>query len=287
MTPRFVTLLCVVLVAFAANSILNRLALTGTDTGPASFAALRMVSGAAMLVLLVASRDKTIGAVTDRLSARDGWQMAATLLLYVVGFSFAYLSLDAGLGALILFGGVQITMLAGALIAGERLTLRRQTGAGIAFAGLTWLLWPQGAAAPPLGGAVLMLAAALGWGLYSLLGRGVGDALGATAAAFLLASPPVLLLGLVLRDGLDLPGAALAILSGAVTSGMGYALWYSLLPRLEASAAGVAQLSVPVIAALGGVLILHEPLSLRLIGASALVIGGVAWSLSQPRAGKT
>lgn len=283
MTPRFITLLCVVLISFAANSILNRLALTGTGTGPASFAALRMISGAAMLVVLVALRDKALEALISRVSDRGGWQMAATLLLYVLGFSFAYLSLDAGLGALILFGGVQITMLAGALIAGEKLTLRRQIGAGIAFTGLIWLLWPQGAAAPPLGGALLMLIAAFGWGLYSLLGRGAGDALGATAAAFMLASPAVLLLGVSLRDGLDVPGVALAILSGAVTSGLGYALWYSLLPKLEASAAGVAQLSVPVIAAVGGVLILHEPLSLRLIGASALVIGGVAWSLSHPR----
>ncbi|MCV6597807.1 MAG: DMT family transporter [Mangrovicoccus sp.] len=265
--------------AFAANSILNRLALTATETGPASFAGLRLLSGALMLAALVAIRRNGGGVLLRPLPA-------AALLLYVLGFSFAYVGLDAGAGALILFGGVQITMFAGAVIAGEHPPLRRWLGAAVAFSGLAWLLWPEGASAPPLGASSLMLAAALGWGVYSLIGRGARDPLASTAGSFLLASPLALLLWWGLRDGMDLPGAGLAVISGAVTSGLGYALWYRVLPELEASAAGVAQLTVPVIAAFGGLLFLSEPVSLRFVTASVLVLGGVAWALLGERKGR-
>ena len=199
------------------------------------------------------------------------------LALYVLGFSFAYVTLDAGVGALLLFGGVQITMFAGALVLREAIPPVRWIGAGIAFAGLAWILWPAGRSAPDPLGAALMLAAALGWGLYSLAGRGGTAPLKATAANFLLATPLVALA--VLPAGLGSPqpeGIALAVVAGAVTSGLGYALWYAVLPGLGAQRAAVAQLTVPVIAIAAGALFLGERLSPAALVAAAVVLGGVA-----------
>ncbi|MEZ5715788.1 MAG: DMT family transporter [Paracoccaceae bacterium] len=265
------------MVAFAANSILNRLALEGGGTGPASFAAIRLAAGAAMLAALVALRG-------GRPAWRAGLGGPAALALYVLGFSFAYVSLPAGIGALILFGGVQVTMFAGAVLTREPVPARRWLGAALSFAGLAYLMWPAGTAAPDLTGTVLMAAAALGWGLYSLIGRGAGDPLAATAANFLWAMPAGLALWLIAPDGLDRGGALLAAISGAVTSGIGYAMWYRVLPGLGAARAAVAQLTVPVIAIAGGTLMLGEALSLRVVLASALVLGGVAWSVMPGRA---
>jgi drug/metabolite transporter (DMT)-like permease len=274
---RLFLLTALTMLAFAANSILNRMALEDGATGPAAFAAIRLASGALCLWLLVGAR-------------RGGWRPrldpagAGSLALYVLGFSFAYVSLPAGVGALILFGGVQITMFAGALILREVVPPRRWAGAGLAMCGLAWLLWPAGATAPDPLGAALMAAAALGWGIYSLLGRGATDPLRATAGNFILATPLGLILFVLLPDGATAQGVVLAILSGAVTSGCGYALWYAVLPALGPSRAAVAQLCVPVIAALGGLALLGEGLSLRFILASALVLGGVALAaLSPPR----
>ena len=201
------------------------------------------------------------------------------MALYILGFSFAYIWLDAGLGALILFGGVQITMFAGAIWAGERPSVRRWAGAAIAFGGLFYLLSPS-TNAPNLVGAALMALAAFGWGIYSLLGRQVKRPLQATAANFLLAVPVALLVGSIAPDQTAAAplGIALAIGSGAVTSGLGYALWYSILPQLARAQAAVAQLTVPVIAATGGALFLTESPSLEFVIASLLVLGGVALS---------
>ncbi len=257
------------MVAFAANSVLNRLALDAGEAGPASFAAIRLISGAVMLALLVAARG---GGVKWRV----GWAGPAALVLYMLGFSFAYVSLPAGVGALILFGGVQVTMFAGALIGGDVVPMRRWLGAGVSFAGLCYLMWPSGGAAPDLWGAGLMVAAALGWGLYSLIGRGVRDPLAVTAASFLWAAPVAVLVWLIRPDASSMAGLWLAVLSGAVTSGLGYALWYHVLPGLGATRAAVAQLSVPVIAIAGGALLLGEAVSLRVVLASLLVLGGVA-----------
>jgi len=204
---------------------------------------------------------------------------AATLALYVLGFSFAYVTLEAGTGALILFGGVQITMFAGALLAREQVPGARWIGAGVAFAGLLVLLWPLGGIAPDTQGAALMAAAAVGWGVYSLLGRGSANPLGATAANFALALPAGVLIFALLPDTVTARGAVLAVISGAVTSGAGYALWYSVLPRLAASVAAVAQLTVPVIAAAAGLVLLGEPVSARFAIAAILVLGGVIYSL--------
>ena len=271
-TVRLVLVVALVMVAFAANSVLNRLALTGADpSGPAAFAAVRLLTGALALVVIV-----RLGGRGLPLTMRGRWAGTGALALYVLGFSFAYVTLDAGVGALILFGGVQITMFVGALRAGERPAPLRWVGGAVAVAGLAWLLWPSGASAPDLAGAALMAAAALGWGVYSLIGRGATDPMAETAGNFLRAAPLGLLVWMFMGDALTPAGFVLAMLSGAVTSGLGYALWYTVLPRIESSVAALAQLTVPVIAIAGGVIFLGEAATLRIVLASALVIGGVA-----------
>lgn len=278
---RLFLLTSLTMVAFAANSILNRLALVGGGIDALSFGTVRLAAGAAMLVLLSLAMRGGLS-----LGGRGRLIGVVALLVYIYGFSTAYLALDAGLGALILFGFVQITMFAGAVLGGERPPARRILGAALAFAGLVWLLWPgAGAAVSPLHGG-LMAAAGLGWGLYSLAGRGQGDPLQATAANFLLAVPFALLLSwLAPMEAVELApiGLLLAVLSGAVTSGLGYALWYSVLPRLQASTASVAQLTVPVIATAGGMVFLSENLTPGFAMASMLVLGGVALSVLGPR----
>lgn len=270
---RLFLLTALTMCAFAANSVLNRLAVGGGAIGPFGFAAIRLASGAAALALLAHMRGRGLSFAGRRRALG-----AAALLAYMLGFSLAYLALPAGVGALILFGGVQITMLAGALMSGEALPPRRWAGAGLAFAGLAWLLWPGpgGGAAPPLA-ALSMAMAAVGWGVYSLAGRREGDALAATAANFALAAPVAIAAALAAGGGgaFRAPGVALALLSGIVTSGLGYALWYAILPALGAGRAAVAQLTVPVIAALGGVALLGEAPGLRFALAAALVLGGV------------
>ena len=274
---RLIILVSITMLAFAANSILNRMALTESEAGAASFAALRLLSGALMLVAIVQLR----GQANWRLTNVAG---PLSLLAYVIGFSFAYLSLDAGLGALILFGGVQITMFAGALFRGESVPTMRWIGAGFAFAGLSFLMWPSGTAPVPLLGAGLMLGAALGWGIYSLLGAGAADPLGATARNFLWATPLGLLPAFFMWDGMSPIGALLAVLSGAVTSGLGYALWYRVLPELPASVAAVAQLTVPIIALAGGIVFIGEEMTWRFLVAALMVLGGVVLSLYRAKA---
>ena len=271
-----------VMVAFAANSLLTRAALAGGAMGAFDFALWRTVFGAAALAALVRWQGKPIPWAQRGRPAGVAW-----LSLYMVGFSAAYLSLDAGLGALILFGGVQVTMFAAAVLRREAVPFRRWIGAAVSVAGLAWLLWPTGAAAPSPTHAASMAAAAVGWGLYSLAGQRAGAPLPATAANFVLAVPVMTLawaaaawLGGDLR--ITAAGLALAGLSGAVTSGLGYALWYAVLPRLRATTAALAQLSVPVVAVLSGAALLGETVGPRLLLASALVLGGIAIALLGP-----
>ena len=271
---RLFLLTALTMVAFAANSLLNRAALADGSTGPAAFAALRLVSGALCLAGLLALRDGL-----PKLVAPRRWIGTGTLALYVLGFSFAYVALDAGVGALILFGCVQVTMFAGAVVTGERPPAARWLGAILAFGGLAWLMWPGADSAPALLPSLLMVAAGFGWGLYSLEGRRAGAPLPATGANFICAAPLGLLLWIIVPDALSAEGALLAIISGAVTSGLGYALWYSVLPRLDATVAALAQLTVPVIAVLAGVVFLAEPLTARLVVASAVILGGIAFGL--------
>lgn len=261
--------------AFAANSVLNRLALAGDHIGAIEFALVRLTAGALALVLLVLWRQ---GIVFPGWKGRAGG--VAGLTIYLFGFTLAYEVLDAGTGALILFGAVQISMFAGAILLGEKIPPRRYAGAGLAFAGLVVLLWP-GELRLSVPHAGLMIAAGIGWGLYSLKGRGTGDPLASTAANFALALPIAFALGWLHDGGLVWGSAAgwtLAILSGTVTSGLGYALWYTILPALGAARAGVAQLTVPLIAATGGLVLIGEPVTWRFALAAAIILGGVAWA---------
>jgi drug/metabolite transporter (DMT)-like permease len=267
---RLFLLTALTMLAFAANSVLNRMAVGAGQIGAVEFALIRLASGAAMLGLLLALRGRVWPGLSGRVPGVAG------LLVYLFGFSFAYRGLDAGTGALVLFGAVQVTMFAGALLAREAVPGSRWAGAGLALGGLALIALP-GAAAPPLLPLLLMAGAGLGWGLYSLAGRRAADPLAATAWNFLLAIPVGLVVALA--AGLaqtSLRGAVLAVISGAVTSGLGYALWYALLPRLGAARAAVAQLSVPVLAALGGAVLIAEAPGWRFAGASVLVLGGVA-----------
>jgi drug/metabolite transporter (DMT)-like permease len=274
---RLAALTALVMTAFAANSILNRMAVGPGLIGATDFALIRAVAGAAMLVALVLVQRRALP-----LLSRRRIPGALGLAVYLLGFSFAYLAIDAGIGALILFGGVQLTMFAGAVLAGEAMPSRRWIGAGLAMAGLAWLVWPTDAVALPPLATVAMLAAALGWGVYSLVGRRATDPLAETAANFILAAP-LCALALLAVPGVGPSatgqGVALAILSGAVTSGLGYALWYAVLPRLEASVSGLVQLSVPVIAMAGGVLLLNEAVTPRMAGAALVTLGGIAYGL--------
>lgn len=269
--PRFFALTALAMIAFAANSLLNRAALADGSAGAAAFGALRLLSGAVCLALLCTLSQRKLPLWSPRRAIG-----ATTLALYIFGFSFAYIALDAGLGALILFGTVQLTMFAGGLLDGERPGSARWAGTALALAGLAWLAWPGLGAQISAGSFALMALGGLGWGLYSLAGRRARDPLAETAANFLCAAPIGLAIWALWPDGLSPIGALLAIASGALTSGLGYALWYSLLPRLSASAAALSQLTVPAIAALGGAALLSEPITPRLLLASALILGGVA-----------
>ena len=276
---RLIAVSVLVMVAFAANSVLNRAAVGGGQIGALDFALLRAVAGAGMLMVLIRLRGGAVPLLAPRRVL--GGVMLST---YLIGFSLAYLAMDAGLGALILFGGVQVTMFAGALVLGERPPARRWFGAGLALVGLVWLVWPGAGAAAPLWAVGAMAAAALGWGIYSLIGRGSADPLGDTGAAFVWATVLGFVAVLVHTGGSMVndatwAGMALAVISGAVTSGLGYALWYRVLPRIGASVAGLMQLSVPVIASLGGALLLAEAPTRAMILAGAVVLGGIGWGL--------
>jgi drug/metabolite transporter (DMT)-like permease len=255
------------------------MALAGGSIDATSFGTIRLIAGALMLAALCLF-------LRGGLHLKGPGRVAGVLalLVYMYGFSTAYTVLDAGLGALILFGVVQITMFAGGLVAREAMPPRRWIGATLAFSGLAWLLWPGAGPQISVLHGLMMAAAGVGWGIYSLTGRLNTDALQATAANFILAAPLGLLIGFALPLGpqgtlLGTEGIILAIVSGAVTSGLGYALWYRVLPGLASSVAAVAQLTVPVIAMAGGMLFLGEGLSLQFILASVLVLGGVAISV--------
>jgi drug/metabolite transporter (DMT)-like permease len=220
-------------------------------------------------------------------AGKGNWLSALALFAYAAAFSFAYVSLPTGTGALLLFGAVQAMMIGYGIWSGERLRLPQLAGLALAFSGLAGLLLP-GLSAPPLAGTVLMLLAGLSWGVYSLRGKGAGDPTRVTAGNFLRAAPLAVGLGLfmLLSRGasLDAAGFWLAVASGALTSGIGYAIWYTALPALKATTAATVQLSVPVIAALGGIAFLGEPLTLRLVLASAAILGGIALVVLQKRA---
>ncbi len=266
------------MIAFAANSVLCRLALGEGHMDAASFASVRVISGALALALIVLYR--SAGPVP-----RDAdWRAALALFVYMAFFSFAYLSLGAGTGALVLFGAVQLTMFVVALRSGEAFNAISWAGLLLAIAGLVYLVSP-GITAPDPIGAILMAVAGIAWGIYSLLGRRAADPTRATAWNFLLSVPLVVVTSLIFMDQFHATpfGLALAAASGVVTSGIGYVIWYAALRGLAATSAATVQLSVPVIAAIGGVILLSEDVTLRLLIASAATLGGVAIVLMQRR----
>ena len=270
---RVALLIVFAMLAFAGNSLLCRVALRDTSIDAASFTSIRLASGALVLWVLLRSRGK-------QPLAAGSWPMAAMLFTYAVCFSFAYRDLTAATGALLLFGAGQLTMTGYGLFTGERLAGLRLVGVMVAVAGLVWLLLP-GLSAPPVVAAGLMLAAGLAWGIYSLLGRGTGDATAATGGNFIRAVPfaAVLSLAAASQSSPDPTGLMYAVASGAVTSGLGYVLWYAALPALTATSAATIQLCVPAIAALGGAVLLAEPITARLLIASAAILGGIALTI--------
>ncbi|KRC73108.1 aromatic amino acid exporter [compost metagenome] len=272
MTLRLFALTLFAMLAFAGNSLLCRLALKQTPIDPTTFVAIRILSGALMLWLLLYLR---------RESARleGNWAGALALFAYALAFSYAYTRIPAGTGALLLFGAIQISMILYGLFIGERLSFLQGLGIGLAICGLVALLLPS-VGAPPLFYGFLMIVSGVAWSIYSLLGRGSKNPAAATAGNFIRATPVALALFLVQflasQVRLDAAGAAYAVVSGAVTSGLGYILWYAALKHLNVTRAATVQLSVPVLAAFGGTLFLDEPLTGVLMAASALVLLGVS-----------
>jgi drug/metabolite transporter (DMT)-like permease len=273
--PRVAALTLFAMLAFAGNSLLCRVALRDTAIDAASFTTIRLASGALVLAAIMLARQ-------SRPTAAGSWPMAAMLFAYAAFFSFAYRQLTAATGALLLFGAVQISMLGYALAKGERLRPLQVAGLVVAVGGLVYMLLP-GLAAPPLVSAACMLLAGASWAVYSVLGRGVKDPVGATAGNFVrsVAFTVVLSLASIGSFQIDRMGVAYAVLSGAITSGLGYVLWYAALPALKATSAATVQLSVPAIAALGGVALLSETMSPRLLVASAAILGGIALTISR------
>ncbi len=278
-TLRTVLLTVVAMLAFAANSILCRLALGQELVDAATFATVRVISGAATLSIILRLRRRTNDGNTA------DWRAAVVLSTYMVSFSFAFLSLSVGTGTLILFGAVQLTMIIFALRQGEHFPLLSWTGLFLAALGLVYLVSPGVTAPDPLS-AILMTIAGIAWGLYSSMGRSAADPLEATARNFVYSVPPLLIVSLFyLRDFSISPnGLALAVASGAIASGCGYAIWYAALRNLTAVRAATVQLSVPAIAAFAGVLLLSEHITLRLMLSAAATLGGVAIVLTQSAA---
>lgn len=274
---RLFILTVLAMIAFAGNSLLCRLALKETGIDAASFTFIRLLSGAVALWLIVKARKASW-------RGAGNWISALALFAYAAAFSFAYFVLSAGTGALLLFAAVQATMILWGLRKGERLRLLQLLGLTLALGGLVALLFP-GLSAPPPGGSILMLGAGVAWGVYSLRGKAAGDPVTSTAGNFLRAVPLAAMLSIALLawSRLDWAGIGYAVISGSIASGVGYVIWYTALPSLKAASAATVQLSVPVLAAAGGILLLGEPVTLRFLIASMAVLGGIALVVLTPR----
>ena len=274
-STRLFILTLIAMIAFAGNSLLCRSALKQTGIDPASFTFIRIVSGAAALWFIAKMRKATW-------RKAGNWPSALALFAYAAAFSFAYVSLSAGTGALLLFGAVQATMILRGLRRGERLRARQLAGLALALTGLVALLFP-GLSAPSLSGSILMLGAGVAWGVYSLRGKAASDAIAATTGNFLRSVPLAAVLSIALLPWahIDRAGVGYAVLSGAIASGLGYAIWYTALSdsmpvQLGPASAATVQLSVPVLAATGGILLLGEPITFRYLVTSIAVLGGIA-----------
>lgn len=271
-----ILLTALAMMAFASNSLLNRLALGQDSIDPTSYTAIRLASGAGMLFLLASLQRKRNAPIL-----RGSWLSAAFLFLYAITFSFAYLSLSTGTGALILFGSVQATMIIFALRSGERPHPIEWIGLSLALGGLVYLVLP-GLTAPSPVGSGLMAVAGIAWGFYTLRGRGSANPLGDTAGNFVYTVPMILLLLFITfgNNSISSNGAMYAVLSGALASGVGYVIWYIALRGLTTTRAAIVQLSVPVIAAWSGVVFLAENVSARLVIAGVLILGGIALAVT-------
>jgi drug/metabolite transporter (DMT)-like permease len=272
---RLILLTVLTMLAFAANSILTRMAIEGGHIDPSSFAAIRIVAGAVALTMILILRG-------GRLPLFERTRIVGALSLagYMIGFSLAYATLDAGLGALILFGVVQVTIFVYGALRGGVPSPRQLSGAGVAFIGLIIALWPSDGSSSSVTGTVLMVAAGLGWAAYTLVGRGATNPLAATAANFVLATPLLLVILIGQSLNANVVGIGLAILCGAVTSGLGYSLWYSVLPKMTSTTAAIVQLSVPIIAIGVGAVFLGEAVGIVIIIAATLVVGGIALAVT-------
>ena len=277
-----VVLTAFTMLAFAANSLLCRMALSDPLIDPVSFTTIRLVSGALALIPI----SRLVSGSRSQQRTRGSWISGFALFAYAAAFSLAYLSLNAGMGALILFGAVQVTMIVAALKSGEKLGSRQWLGSITAIGGLIYLVLP-GISAPDPMGAFLMCVSGIAWGVYSIRGKGVADPAAMTAGNFLRAGPFAIAASLIALSRIQLAGTGivLAVISGVVTSGLGYVLWYRALRNLTTAQASIVQLLVPVLAGFGGVAFLSEQVSTRLIAASTLILGGVALAVLKRNAG--
>jgi drug/metabolite transporter (DMT)-like permease len=259
------------LIAFAANSVLCRLALANGNIDASSFTGIRLLSGAIALLLILSIKGNKQG-----VSSKGSWTSSFTLFLYAITFSYAYLSLDTGTGALILFGSVQITMILLSIISGTRLHIIEWSGFFIAFTGLVYLVIPS-ITTPSVSGFILMTVSGMSWAIYSLRGRGSKNPLMDTTYNFLRTIPFITLLAIFTMPNINYSsqGIILALLSGAITSGVGYTIWYIALRSLSSIQAAVLQLSVSIIAAIGGVIFLSETITSRLVISAVIVLGGI------------
>ena len=273
---RIFFLTTITMIAFGANSIFGRVALEGDAIDPSNYSFIRLLSGAIMLAILVGASS----GVSKKSLSHGNLISAFCLFAYAAAFSFSYVNIETGVGALILFACVQAVIIGWALFKGDRPSLFEWLGIVIAFSAFIWLVSP-GLEAPDPIAAALMAISGIAWGAYSLRGKSSSDPLKATAGNFLLSVPMglVLLFITISSSQITLYGVILAIASGAITSGMGYALWYKVLPQLTATRASIVQLTVPVVAGIGGLIFLSEPLTFRFVLASALILGGVAISI--------
>ena len=269
------------MVTFAGNSLLCRLALNSYNMDPASFTSIRLITGAITLWLLTAKK--------LQIKDHGSWPSALALFAYAACFSFAYVNLSASMGALLLFGAVQVTMISYGITHGEKLAKAQVTGLLAAIAGFAYLLWP-GLSAPPLIPSSIMILSGIAWGAYSLLGKGALNPASVTAGNFLRSVPFTIVLSLVsiiltqetsTGSSLGLPAILIATTSGAVTSGLGYTLWYKVLPMLKSTSASTVQLSVPIITAFAGIIFLNESMSQRLLISSLAILGGITLVITQ------
>jgi len=267
-TPLFTGL---ALIAFAANSVLCRLALGGKSIDASGFTVIRLLSGALVLLAILKLSGKKNNSATE-----GSWSASLVLFIYAATFSFAYMTLDTGTGALILFAAVQLTMIIMSLLSGTRLHITEWAGLSLAFLGFVYLILP-GVTTPSIKGFILMTISGIAWGFYTLKGRGSVNPLKETAHNFSRSIPMIIVLGIITIQNIHLSteGVLLAALSGGIASGIGYTLWYIALRGLSVVQAAVVQLLVPIIAALGGVIFIAEAITLRLSISAAMILGGI------------